>query len=230
MRHLKLTIGLLLLSIFTATLLQAQDWAQLGHYRSDNIKLGPPKPGEKRVVFMGNSITDYWNRFLPGFFIGRPYINRGISGQTSPQMLVRFRADVISLKPVAVVILAGTNDIAGNTGPSTIEMIMDNISSMTEIARANGIKVVLCSVLPAYQYFWKPQVHPAESIVALNDMIKAYASKNKIVYVDYYSSMVDERKGLKTEYTNDGVHPNEAGYQVMVPLVEAGIAKALAPK
>ena len=230
MKNIRLTVGLLLLSMFTATLLQAQDWAQLGHYKSDNIKLGGPKPGEKRVVFMGNSITDYWNRFLPGFFVGRPYINRGISGQTTPQMLVRFRADVISLKPAIVVILAGTNDIAGNTGPSTIEMIMDNISSMVELARANGIKVVLCSVLPAYQYFWNPQVHPAESIVALNDMIKAYAQKNKIVYVDYYSSMVDERKGLKKEYTNDEVHPNEAGYQVMVPLVEAGIAKALAQK
>ena len=156
MRHLKLTIGLLILSIFIATYLQGQDWAQLGHYKSENIKLGAPKPGEKRVVFMGNSITDYWNRFMPGFFIGRPYINRGISGQTTPQMLVRFRADVISLKPAVVVILAGTNDIAGNTGPSTLEMIMDNISSMTELARANGIKVVLCSVLPAYQYFWKP--------------------------------------------------------------------------
>jgi lysophospholipase L1-like esterase len=230
MRHLKLTIGLLLLSMLTATLLQAQDWAQLGHYTIDNAKLGAPKPGEKRVVFMGNSITDYWNRFLPGFFIGRPYINRGISGQTTPQMLVRFRADVINLKPAVVVILAGTNDIAGNTGPSTLYMIMDNISSMAELARANGIKVVLCSVLPAYQYFWKPQVHPAESIVGLNDMIKAYASKNKLVYVDYYSSMVDERKGLKTEYTNDGVHPNEAGYQVMAPLVEVGIAKAMTQK
>jgi lysophospholipase L1-like esterase len=216
--------------MFTATLLQAQDWAQLGHYTIDNAKLGAPKPGEKRVVFMGNSITDYWNRFLPGFFIGRPYINRGISGQTTPQMLVRFRADVINLKPAVVVILAGTNDIAGNTGPSTLYMIMDNISSMAELARANGIKVVLCSVLPAYQYFWKPQVHPAESIVGLNDMIKAYASKNKLVYVDYYSSMVDERKGLKTEYTNDGVHPNEAGYQVMAPLVEVGIAKAMTQK
>jgi lysophospholipase L1-like esterase len=230
MRHLKLTIGLLLFSFFTVTLLQAQDWAQLGHYKIDNAKLGAPIPGEKRVVFMGNSITDYWNRFLPGFFIGRPYINRGISGQTTPQMLVRFRADVIDLKPAVVVVLAGTNDIAGNTGPSTLEMIMDNISSMTELARANGIKVVLCSVLPAYEYFWKPQVHPAESIVVLNDMIKAYASKNKIVYVDYYSSMVDKRKGLKTEYTNDGVHPNEAGYQVMAPLVEVGIAKAMAQK
>ena len=230
MRHLRLTNGLLLLSMFSATLLQAQDWAQLGHYKEENAKLGAPKPGEKRVVFMGNSITDYWSRFLPGFFIGKPYINRGISGQTTPQMLVRFRADVISLKPAVVVILAGTNDIAGNTGPSTLEMIMDNISSMTELARANEIKVVLCSVLPAYEYFWKPQVHPAELIFALNEMIKAYAQKNKIAYVDYYSSMVDERKGLKTGYTNDGVHPNEAGYQVMAPLVEVGIAKALAQK
>ena len=161
---------------------------------------------------------------------GKPYVNRGISGQTTPQMLVRFRADVIGLKPAVVVILAGTNDIAGNTGPSTIEMIMDNIVSMTELAQANGIKVVLSSVLPVFDYPWKPGLNPAEKIAALNKFIKNYADKNGIVYLDYYSSMVDERKGLKDEYTSDGVHPNEAGYKVMEPLAEEAIEKVLNQK
>lgn len=223
----KLAFGLFLFSMLTGVYSNAQDWGNLERYKVDNAKLGPPARGEKRVVFMGNSITEGWSRFYPDFFSGKPYINRGISGQTTPQMLVRFRSDVINLKPAVVVILAGTNDIAGNTGPSTLEMIEDNIISMAELARANGIKVVLSSVLPAFDYPWKPGLNPAEKIAALNEMIKTYAKKNGIVYLDYYSSMVNEKKGLKDEYTYDGVHPNEAGYKVMAPLAEEAIAKAL---
>ncbi len=230
MRNQKLTFGLLLLFMFTGENLSAQDWANIERYRNENTRLGDPISGENRVVFMGNSITEGWSRFYPDFFSGKPYINRGISGQTTPQMLVRFRSDVINLKPAVVVILAGTNDIAGNTGPSTLEMIEDNIISMAELARANGIKVVLSSVLPALDYPWKPGLNPAEKIVALNEVLKTYSNKNKIIYLDYYSSMVDERKGLKDKYTYDGVHPNAAGYKVMAPLAEEAIAKALKQK
>jgi lysophospholipase L1-like esterase len=230
MKNLRLTFGLLLLSIFIGEFLHAQDWANLNRYRSDNAKIGLPSSDENRIVFMGNSITEGWGKICPDFFSGKPYINRGISGQTTPQMLIRFRPDVINLKPAAVVILAGTNDIAGNTGPSTLEMIVDNIISMVELAKANHIKVVLSSVLPAYDYYWKPGVNPAEKIAALNEMIKNYAYKNEIVYIDYYSFMVDERKGLKAEYTADGVHPNEAGYKVMAPLAEEAIVKVLNQK
>jgi len=209
---------------------KGQDWPGLERYKNENLQVIPPKPNEQRVVFMGNSITDFWIRISPDFFKGKPYIDRGISGQTSPQMLVRFRADVINLKPAVVVILAGTNDIAGNTGPSTLEMIEDNIMSMSELARANGIKAVLSSVLPAYAFPWKPGVEPAEKIAVLNTWIKSYADKNNFTYLDYYSSMVDERKGLKSEYSKDGVHPNAAGYKVMEGLVEKAIAKALRSK
>jgi len=227
MKNLSLTFGLFLLSMVPGAYSQVQDWANLDRYKNENAKLGNPSPGENRIVFMGNSITEGWSRLNPEFFSGKPYINRGISGQTTPQMLIRFRPDVIDLKPAVVVILAGTNDIAGNTGPSTLEMIEGNIISMAELARANGIIVVLSSVLPAYDYPWKPGLNPAEKIAALNEMIKRYADKKGIVYLDYYSSMVDERKGLKDTYTNDGVHPNEAGYKVMAPLAEEAIAKAL---
>ena len=227
MKNLSLTFGLFLLSMVPGAYSQVQDWANLDRYKNENAKLGNPSPGENRIVFMGNSITEGWSRLNPEFFSGKPYINRGISGQTTPQMLIRFRPDVIDLKPAVVVILAGTNDIAGNTGPSTLEMIEGNIISMAELARANGIIVVLSSVLPAYDYPWKPGLNPAEKIAALNEMIKRYADKKGIVYLDYYVSMVDERKGLKDTYTNDGVHPNEAGYKVMAPLAEEAIAKAL---
>ena len=203
------------------------DWANLERFRDENSKLGEAASGEKRVVFMGNSITEGWKNIRPEFFSGRPYINRGISGQTTPQMLIRFRPDVINLKPGVVVILAGTNDIAGNTGPSTLEMIEDNIKSMVDIAKANKIKVVLSSVLPAYEFGWNPSVKPAEKIAALNLWIKNYCSANKIVYLDYYSSLVDDRKGLKKEYSEDGVHPNNKGYFVMEPLAEEAIAKAM---
>lgn len=208
----------------------AQDWANTSRFKDDNAKLGLPGSGEKRVVFMGNSITEGWIRTSPEFFTGKSYVNRGISGQTTPQMLVRFRPDVINLKPALVVILAGTNDIAGNTGPSTLEMIMDNLISMCELAKANNIKVVLSSVLPAFDYPWKPGMQPVEKIAALNAMIKNYADQNGIVYLDYYSAMADERKGLPKELSGDGVHPNKKGYDVMAPLAEAAIKKALDTK
>jgi len=219
----------ILLSAFS-TALSAQDWANTSRFKEDNAKLSAPATGEKRVVFMGNSITEGWIRTSPEFFANKPYINRGISGQTTPQMLVRFRPDVINLKPALVVILAGTNDIAGNTGPSTLEMIMDNLISMCELAKANNIKVVLSSVLPAYDYPWKPGLQPAEKIANLNILIKNYAEKNGIVYLDYYSAMVDNRKGLPKELSGDGVHPNKQGYDVMAPLAEAAIKKALGTK
>ncbi|MGH7713423.1 MAG: SGNH/GDSL hydrolase family protein [Gemmatimonadaceae bacterium] len=203
------------------------DWAYLERYRADNSALGLPGPGENRVVFMGNSITEGWAKYFPTMFPGKPYVGRGISGQTTPQMLVRFRQDVIALRPGVVVILAGTNDIAGNTGPSTIEMIEDNLASMAELARANGIEVVLSSVLPVYDYPWKRGLEPAPKIVALNTWMKQYAATHGAVYLDYHTVVSDERQGMKRELADDGVHPNEAGYRVMGPLVERAIAEAL---
>lgn len=206
------------------------DWPNLARYRDENAKLGLPSANENRVVFMGNSITEGWQYTCPEFFAGRPYYDRGISGQTTPQMLVRFRPDVIDLKPKVVVILAGINDIAGNTGPATLEMIEANIASMTELAKFHEIKVVLCSVLPAYDFPWNPGVFPSEKIIALNEWIKKYSADNGLTYLDYYSPMADERKGLKKEYSEDGVHPNKAGYKVMEPLAEKAIDKALKNK
>lgn len=206
---------------------QAQDWANLGRYREANAQLGPPKAGEKRVVFMGNSITEGWVNFFPGYFADNNFIGRGISGQTTPQMLVRFRADVIQLQPAAVVILAGTNDIAGNTGPSTIEMIADNIYSMAELASAHGIKVVLCSVLPVYDYPWRPGLAPAGKIIALNALIKAYATAHGHIYLDYHSAMADERQGLPKVYAEDEVHPTRAGYERMMELCTEAVKQAL---
>ena len=203
------------------------DWGGLRRYRDANAKLGPPKRGEQRVVFMGNSITDSWAQHFPAMFPGKPYIGRGIGGQTTPQMLVRFRQDVIALQPRVVVILAGTNDIAGNTGPSTVAMIEDNLASMVDVALANGIRVVLSSVLPVYDYPWRPGLQPAPKIVELNAWMKAYAARRGIVFVDYHSAMADARQGLRAELGSDGVHPNEAGYRIMAPLVERGIAQAL---
>lgn len=176
---------------------------------------------------MGNSITEGWFKADPDFFKGKPYVGRGISGQTTPQMLVRFRQDVIDLKPFAVVILAGTNDIAGNTGPATLEEIFGNIVSMAELASANKIKVILSSILPVFDYPWKPGLQPAEKIVALNKMLKDYAAKTGHIYLDYFSAMADERNGLKKELGYDGVHPNLAGYKVMEPLVEKAINEAM---
>lgn len=209
---------------------QAQDWPNLNKYQKQNVQLKPLQSGENRIVFMGDSITEFWSVINPEYFAGKPYVNRGISGQTTPQMLVRFRADVIALKPAVVVILAGINDIAGNTGPATLDMIANNIFSMAELAKANHIKVILCSVLPAYDFSWKPNQNPADKVVALNEMIQNYAEANEILYLDYFSAMADERKGLPALYSNDEVHPNKTGYQVMAPLAEKAIIEVLAKK
>ncbi|HVF38893.1 MAG TPA: SGNH/GDSL hydrolase family protein [Gemmatimonadaceae bacterium] len=207
--------------------LDAQDWASLGKFKGANAELPAPAPGENRVVFIGNSIIQSWAQYFPAMFPGKPYINRGISGQTTPQILVRFRQDVVALKPKVVVILAGTNDIAGNTGPSTVEMIADNIASMVDIAKSNGIRVVLASVLPAERYVWRPDIQPAQIIVALNAWMKDYARRQRIVYLDYHSAMSNERSGLRGDLSGDGVHPNEPGYRVMLPLTEGAIREAL---
>ena len=204
------------------------DWADLRQYRADNAHLGPPAPGEQRVVFMGNSITALWQTLDSGFFAGRSYVNRGISGQTTPQMLVRFRQDVIDLHPSAVVLLGGINDIAENTGPATLEAIFGNIVSMAELARANGITVALCSVLPASDFAWHHGLEPGPKIAALNAMIRQYAGANHIVFIDYYAAVVDGRGGMKAEFTTDGVHPNLAGYRAMEPIAQSGIQAALA--
>lgn len=210
------------------------DWAYLAKYRDADAALPPAAPGETRVVFMGDSITEGWGTKATAttpdrgeFFPGKPYVNRGISGQTTPQMLVRFRQDVIDLKPRVVVVLAGTNDIAENTGKTTLREIGNNIASMSELARANGIAVVLCSVLPASDFPWHPGLEPAPKVKTLNAWIKEYAAKSGLVYVDYYSRMVNSEGGLKAELSPDGVHPNRAGYEIMAPLAEAGIAEAL---
>jgi lysophospholipase L1-like esterase len=203
------------------------DSLALQRYREANATLGAPAPGESRVVFYGNSITEGWARHFDAMFPNKPYIGRGISGQTTPQLLVRFRQDVVALKPRAVVILAGTNDIAGNTGPSTVEMIQDNLASMADIARANGIRVILSSVLPVYDYLWRPGLEPAPKIVALNRWLADYALRNGHVYLDYHSAMADHRQGMRADLTYDGVHPTEAGYRVMAPLAERAIIAAL---
>jgi lysophospholipase L1-like esterase len=203
------------------------DWAFLQRYAEANANLPALAPDEDRVVFMGNSITEMWTPYFESMFPGKSYINRGIGGQTTPQMLVRFRQDVIALKPKVVVILAGTNDIAGNTGPATLEMIENNFVSMAELAKANGIRVVLASVLPVYRYVWRPEVQPVQTISALNQWMRDYARTNGMVYLDYFSSMADERRGLRKDLTPDGVHPNEAGYRVMAPLTVSAIQEAL---
>ena len=221
------------LTVFSAPAAHAQptdaqlraDWANLARYREENAAL--PAPGPGRVVFMGNSITEGWAPLFPTLFPGKEYIGRGIGGQTTPQMLVRFRQDVVALEPRVVVILAGTNDIAGNTGPSSVEMIEDNIAGMAEIAKANGIRVVLASVLPVDDYPWRRGLDPAPKIIALNAWMKRYAAERGHVYLDLHSAMKNEKDGTKVELANDGVHPNEAGYRVMAPLAEAAIAAAL---
>lgn len=200
------------------------DWANLGRYSADNARLGAEKG---RVVFLGDSITDAWGRNGGKFWPDKPYVNRGISGQTTPQMLIRFRPDVIALEPRVVVISAGTNDLAGNTGFMTLEQIEGNLESMAQLAKANKIDVVMSSVMPVSDYH-RPQTarRPPEKIIALNEWIQAYCKKHKLVYLDYYSAMLDETKMLKKELTNDGLHPNEAGYAVMEPLAEKAIQAA----
>jgi len=208
--------------LFT-TLSYGQDWANLKRFQQENSELMLAKAHENRVVFMGNSITEGWLSIRPEFFKNKPYVNRGISGQTTPQMLVRFRQDVIHLKPSTVVLLAGINDIAENTGPSTIEMIANNIVSMAELAKANHINVIICSVLPANKFPWREGLKPAEKVIKLNALLQSYSKKHKLAYVDYYSAMVNDSHGLKKELGEDGIHPNKNGYLIMEPILEKAI-------
>lgn len=218
---------LFVLMILSNGIIHAQDWANFNEFKTSNKALPKLKTGEDRIVFMGNSITIGWLNTHPEFFKDKPYVNRGISGQTTPQMLVRFRADVIDVGATAVAILAGTNDIAGNTGPTTLEMIVNNIKSMTEIARANGVKVILCSVLPAYDYPWRPGLDPNIKIPKLNALIKAYAEENKVLYLDYFSVLNNGENGINKTYSYDGVHLTLAGYKLLEPLLEEAIKKVL---
>jgi lysophospholipase L1-like esterase len=215
-----------------------KDWPQLSRYREANAKLTDPAKDEKRVVFLGDSITDIWqNPQFGGFFPGKPYVDRGISAQTTPQMLLRFRPDVIALRPHVVVILAGTNDIAGNTGPMTLEEIEGNLASMSELAHVYGIRVVLSSVMPVSDVtapdgrkIVQTERRPPEKILILNEWIKKYAAEHGDVYLDYFSAMVDDKGFLKSELTNDGLHPQAKGYAVMAPLAEQAIQQALSHK
>ncbi|HEX8142783.1 MAG TPA: SGNH/GDSL hydrolase family protein [Pyrinomonadaceae bacterium] len=216
-----------------------RDWPNLGRYRAANAEVAAPAVGEVRVVFMGDSITDFWSRpGYGGFFPGKPYINRGISGQTTPQMLLRFRADVIALQPKVVVILAGTNDLAAATGPTTLAAIEDNLASMAELARAHAIRVVLASLLPVSDYERKSdgtqiiqtRARPPAQIKELNAWIKEYAERNGHTYLDYHTAMADDKGMLRDEFSNDGLHANSKGYAVMGPLAEAAIQAALKKK
>ena len=230
LKYLTLT---LFLSLLFAQKNHSQNWdefANTSRYDKANLEVKLHAKANNRVVFMGDSITEGWILMCPEFFKVRDYINRGIGGQTTPQMLLRFRPDVIDLNPKVVVILAGTNDVAGNTGYTSLETIIDNIKSMVEIANANGIKVIISSILPAIEYLWKPGLDPATKIITINKALKAYAEENNFIYLDYFSAMVDDKGGLKVpDYTaaNDLVHPNKAGYLVMEKLAEQAIKKAL---
>lgn len=208
---------------------QLQDWNQLGRYHADNerVKALPPEPG--RVVFMGDSITDGWKLALS--FPGKPYVNRGIGGQTTPQMLVRMFPDVINLRPAAMIVLAGTNDVARNTGPMTIAMIEQNFQAMTELAQAHNIKVILCSIMPISDYTQRPQSgkRPPADILRLNAWIKDYAAKSNAIFADYYAAVVDEKGMLREGISNDGLHPNAKGYELLAPVADAAIRKALQP-
>jgi len=206
------------------------DFGQLARYRDANAGLKTPAADENRVVFFGDSITDIWK--LEDYFPGKPYLNRGIGGQTTPQMLVRFRQDVIDLHPKAVVILAGTNDIAGNTGPMSLQTIEEDYSSLAELARVHGIRVIFSSILPVHNYTPKSQDFYAqrspEKILELNRWLKDYSAANGLVYLDYFTSLVDDKGLLKKDLAKDGLHPNPTGYKIMAPLAEAAIAKTLA--
>lgn len=205
------------------------DWPQLGRYQADNSRVQPPKPGESRVVFLGDSITDSWN--LPVYFPGKPYFNRGISAQTTPNLLLRFRQDVIALQPKVVIILAGTNDIAGNTGPISLDDIENNFASMIDLAHAHHIAVVVSSVLPVSNYTQQSQrffaERPMDQILALNQSLKKMANNTGSIYLDYFSATVDNKGMLKRELSEDGLHPNAAGYRIMASLAEQAIANAL---
>ena len=215
---------------FTMTIAQdpnPMDWPNFKQFEELNTNLSKMKKNKNRVVFMGNSITIGWLQTNPNFFRDKDYVNRGISGQTTPQMLVRFRADVVDINADVVVILAGTNDIAGNTGPVTLKMIANNLKSMTEIAQANGIKVILCSVLPAYDYPWSPGKKPNMKIPKLNAMIKDFAKESRACYLDYFKALNDGNNGIIKEYSNDGVHLTAEGYQVLESMLEKGLDKVL---
>jgi lysophospholipase L1-like esterase len=205
-----------------------EDWPQLQHYRAANAALAPPTAGEERVVFYGASMTEGWGKHGSTFFPGKPYVNRGVSGQTTAQMVVRFRQDVIDLHPAAVLILAGTNDVAGNTGPTTPEMTEGNWTSMAELAKVNGIRVIFAGITPTTDFPWRRGLHPAEKIRALNAWLKEYCAAHSLTYLDYYSALTNAEGGMKAELTIDGVHANAKGYEVMAPLAQAAIDKALA--
>ena len=209
-----------------STMAKAQDWPNLARYRDANEKIKQDKT-KTAAIFMGDSITDGWINSSSDFFSQNNYLDRGISGQTSPQMLVRFRADVLDLKPKAVVILCGINDIAGNTGPSTLKMIEDNIMSMAQLAKASNIKVVICSVTPSNKFGWKPELKPADDIITLNKWIAEYAKENRFTFANYYPALVNDAKGMKTEYSKDGVHPTKEGYTVMESVIQPILKKIL---
>jgi len=221
-------IVLVLLSFLFNTNAVAQDWPNLKKYQKENASLKALGEENNRVVFMGNSITEGWMQANPSFFEAKPYVNRGIGGQTTPQMLLRFRQDVIELNPKIVVILAGTNDVAENTGPVTLEQIRDNMLSMVELAKANDILPIVCSVLPAYDYPWRPGKAPNIKIPKLNGMLKAMCQEQNVPYLDYFSAMADDRNGLPKALTTDEVHLTKKGYAIMEELVEKAIEAALA--
>ena len=222
---LSIFIFQLTLNIYAQT--QELDWPNLQKYQKDNANIVNTNKNGKRVVLMGNSITEGWSYYYPEYFKNKDYINRGISGQTTPQMLVRFRPDVIDLDPDIVVILAGINDIAENTGPSTIKMITDNIISMAELASTHNINVILSSILPAYDFPWKPKINPHYKILKINEMLQEYAIKNNHIYLDYFTAMHDGNNGLIKKYGLDTVHPNKDGYKIMSNMLDQAIDRSL---
>ena len=204
-----------------------QDWANLGYYEQQNKQFTKPSENGKRIVFIGDSITEEWGHLYPEYFSNNLYINRGIGGQTTPQILIRFKPDAIDLYPDVINIFAGTNDIAGNTGLSTVKMITDNIFTMAEVAIMKNIKVIISSILPVKNYPWNEDITDAPSkINSINEIIKEYVNKNNLYYIDYFSHMVDENEGLKSKYTYDGVHPNKTGYKLMSGIAEKVILQA----
>lgn len=222
---IKLLLPVLLL-VFSSIHAQdfSDDWAALHHYSAENKTL---EKNENRIVFLGSSIIENWKKLVPEFFSNKNYINRGISGQISPQLLIRFRQDVIDLHPKAVIILAGSNDISNSTGHVTNEVIMNNIASMVELAKVHGIKVILCKYVPIYEYPWRKGIEPAAKIISLNEQIVKYARENHCIILDYFTPLADSRNGQKPELTIDGVHPNAAGYKLLEKVTEEAIAKAM---
>jgi len=218
---MKRTLFLLLIALLMTTEASAQEWANFGRYAEANAALTPPADGEQRVVFMGDSITEGWSELYPEFFEGQPFINRGISGQVTAQMLVRFREDVLDLRPSIVFILAGTNDIALNQGPIPLETVAGHIESMAELAWAHGVDPVICSVLPASHYPWREGVDPSTEIPKLNELLKAYAERMGFPYLDYFGAMTDGNNGLQADLTSDAVHLTEAGYARLSELATA---------